>query len=139
MFHSISIFSKEEVANNKLRIVINVKDTCFQETVELIGPRVDDSYYEPIAIYKAYSTRKLNAVRNLAIYYVTMAEGYKYIFTDVSFFIQFFPTINYNMQSAKLVKLYYDDLNKLIEIYNKQEELKSIKNELPFPLFIGAD
>jgi len=44
MFHSISIFSKEEVANNKLRIVINVKDTCFQETVELIGPRVDDSY-----------------------------------------------------------------------------------------------
>jgi len=68
-----------------------------------------------------------------------MAEGYKYIFTDVSFFIQFFPTINYNMQSAKLVKLYYDDLNKLIEIYNKQEELKSIKNELPFPLFIGAD
>jgi hypothetical protein len=122
MFHSISIFSKEEVANNKLRIVINVKDTCFKETVELIGPRVDDAYYEPVAIYQSYSNRKLNAVRNLAIYYVTMAEGYKYIFTDVKFFAQFFATINYNMQSAKLVKLYYDDLNILIEAYNKQEE-----------------
>jgi hypothetical protein len=106
MFHSISIFSKEEIANNKLRIVIQVKDTCFKETVELTGPRVDDAYYEPVALYKAYAMRKLNAVRNL----------------DVSFFTQFFPTVDYNMQNAKLVKVYYNDFKKLIEAYNKQQE-----------------
>lgn len=123
MFHSISLLKQEVTADSKLRITFTIKDTCFSQDIELVGPRVAESYYETVAIFKVYTSRSLNVVRNLAIYYLTLGEGAEYLLTDVGFFDKHFSTLNYRTRYFKLVKLYYDDYKQVINEYNKEEEL----------------
>lgn len=130
MFHSITLLKNELTDDNKLRITFTVKDTCFMQDIELVGPRVAEAYYEVLAIFQVYTNRSLNVVRNLAIYYATLTDGINYINTDVSFFDNCFPHLNYRSKYHKLVKLYYNDLKQLIDEYNKEEEfIKQVLNK----------
>lgn len=122
MFHSITLLKREVIADNKLRIVLSIKDTCFSQEIELIGPNLYSAYYEPVGILKTYIDRSLNAVRNLAIYYLTIPEGNKCLTTDAYIIEEHFPTFNYRQKFSKVVKIYYDDFKQLINEYNEERD-----------------
>ena len=123
MFHSISLINNEVTADGKLRVTFNIKDTCFSQDIELVGPRVDSAHYEAIAILQAYTKRSLNVVRNLAIYYLTLGSGgANYIKLDTQFFDRYFASYNYREKYYKLVELYYKDYQIVVDEFNKEEE-----------------
>jgi hypothetical protein len=124
MFHSISHLNNEVTADGKLRVSFNIKDTCFSQDIELIGPRVDSAHYEAVAIFQVYTKRSLNVTRNLAIYYLTLgAGGTNYLKSDTQFFDRYFASYNYTAKYFKLVELYHKDYQIVIDEYNKEEEL----------------
>ncbi len=120
MFQSIKLLKSEPIADGKLRIVYQIKDTCFAEDIELIGPHTETSSYEPVAILKVYARRSLNIVRNLAIYYLTI-DGANYIAIDAAFLEHRFPTLNYRKLYSKTVRISFDDYKQMIARFNRAE------------------
>ena len=119
----IDIHSEEEVttAEHQLRTTFRIKDSCFEQDIEIVGTNIDTAYCEPVAVFKTYMNRSLNVVRNLAVYYLTMPEGYKYITTDVPHIEMYFPILNYQKRYSKLVKISYDIYKKMLNEYNLKE------------------
>jgi hypothetical protein len=134
MFNGIALLNREVIAG-KSRVAFNIKDTCFSQDIELFGPTfLGAPYFEPVAILKAYTLRKLNAARNLAIYYITLGEE-KFIDHDLSVFENNFPSLEYGTKHIRSVRRYYQDMKTLIREYERQEAIEKQVNDALYAAF----
>lgn len=110
MFRSLQLLNLEVIHEGFLA-TFNIQDTCFQQTVSIIIPTSGPEFYEPVAIIKVYSNRKLNVVRNLSIYYASITKGTsnkyvcKLLAADRAYLDRWFSSINFGKIYYPLLKI----------------------------------
>jgi len=130
MFCEITLI-KKEIVNAELRVLFKIKDTCFNDIIEIIAPRGENGLVcEPIAIIKLYQKRNLNIARNLALYYITLSEGCKFLESDKNLIETAIPSLSYTQYISKSVEIYYREFEYALTKYKKQEEIAKLIDKL---------
>ena len=124
MFYTVKLLNQEDIGGGRGRATYHVKDTCFEDNIELqfAGRFQEHESIEPVAVLTAYSRKKRNVARNLALYYVGVSDAPTYMKADKTFIDREFASFNYGKYTYRLVELYYADIKRAIDDYTRNEE-----------------